>query len=87
MLCYGFSYPGPGCNAKVSPTQAPLGQCGSQTKYCVIPDVTEQDIFSIASLISKQVVLYRTCGGTDCSEGPTPKNRSLADSNKTNHIY
>jgi hypothetical protein len=37
------------------------------------------------SLISKQVISYWTCGGTCWPGGSTPKNRSLADSSRTNH--
>jgi hypothetical protein len=40
----------------------------------------------IAALISKQVIPYRTRGGTCCPTVSTPKTRSLADSSMTNHI-
>jgi hypothetical protein len=42
---------------------------------------------TIASLISKQAIPYRTRGGTCClgGGGSTPMNRSLADSSMTNH--
>ena len=65
---------------------APLAPCGSQAKHSALPRATEQDTLSIASLISKQAVPYRTRGGTGCSGGSTSKNRSLEDSSKTNHI-
>jgi hypothetical protein len=47
---------------------------------------TEHDTHHIAYLISKQAVPYRTCGGTCCPGGSTPKIRSLIDSSMTNHI-
>jgi hypothetical protein len=46
---------------------------------------SEEGTLPTRSLISKQAVLYRTRGDTCCPGGPTPKNRSLADSSKTNH--
>jgi hypothetical protein len=69
MFCYGIPYPGPTCRAKVSSTRASLAPCGSQAKHCVIPHSTEQDTLPIASLISKQDVPYRRCGGTSSSRG------------------
>jgi hypothetical protein len=50
------------------------------------PYATEQDTLPVASLISKQVVSYQTHGGTGYFEGFTPKNQSLVDLSKTNHI-
>jgi hypothetical protein len=50
------------------------------------PYSTEHDIQPIANLISKQVVPYRTRGGTCCPRGSTPKIRSLADLSMTSHI-
>jgi hypothetical protein len=47
---------------------------------------TEHDTLPVAYLISKQVVPYRTRGGTCCPGGSTPKIRSLADSSMTSHI-
>jgi hypothetical protein len=50
------------------------------------PHSTEHDTQTIAYLISKQVIPYRTHGGT-CSPGvSTPKIRSIADSSMTSHI-
>jgi hypothetical protein len=46
----------------------------------------EEDSQPIASLISKQAVLYQTHGGTCCSGVSTPKARSLVDSCMTIHI-
>jgi hypothetical protein len=39
-----------------------------------------------SGLISKQVIPYRTCGGTCCPRVSTPKIQSLANSSMTNHI-
>jgi hypothetical protein len=46
---------------------------------------SEQGTLPIASLISKQVVPYRTRGCTCCSGVSTPKTHSLADLSMTNH--
>jgi hypothetical protein len=92
MLCYGF------LNKKsllallrFLAQMSPLAPCGSShsesivTKYDVIPHSTEQDTQPIAFLISKQVVPYRTHGGTCCPVVSTPMIRSLADSSTTCH--
>jgi hypothetical protein len=50
------------------------------------PHSTEHDTQPIAYLISKQAIPYRTCGGTCCPGGSTPKIQSLADSSMTSHI-
>jgi hypothetical protein len=50
------------------------------------PHSTEHDTQPISYLISKQVVSYRTCGGTCCPVVSTPKIQSLADSSMTSHI-
>jgi hypothetical protein len=50
------------------------------------PHSTEHDTQHIAYPISKQVVPYRTCGGTYCPMVSTPNIRSLADSSMTSHI-
>jgi hypothetical protein len=50
------------------------------------PHWTEHDTQPIAYLISKQVVPYRTCGGTSYPGVSTPMIRSLADSSMTSHI-
>jgi hypothetical protein len=58
------------------------------TKYetkSVANHSTEQDTQHIAYLISKQVVPYRTRGGTCCPGGPTPKIQSIEDSSTTCH--
>jgi hypothetical protein len=54
-------------------------------KNDVNPHSTKQDTQPIPFLISKQVVLYRTRGGTCCPRGSTPKIQSLADSSTTYH--
>jgi hypothetical protein len=43
------------------------------TKHDAHPDSTEQDTQPIAVLISKQVILYQTRGGTCCPRVSTPK--------------
>jgi hypothetical protein len=55
-------------------------------KYRSHPHSIEHDTQSIAYLISKQVVPYRTRGGTCCPRVSTPMTQSLADSSMTNHI-
>jgi hypothetical protein len=50
------------------------------------PHSIEHDTQPIVLLISKQVILYWTCGGTCCPGVSTPKIWSLADSSMTNHI-
>jgi hypothetical protein len=50
------------------------------------PHSTEHDTQPIAYLISKQVIPYRTRGGTYCPGVSTPKIRSLAESSPTSHI-
>jgi hypothetical protein len=47
---------------------------------------SEQGTLPTASLISKQVIPYRTRGGTCCPGVSTPMTQSLADSSKTSHI-
>jgi hypothetical protein len=85
----------PACSAKVSRTNVP--SCimwfrqvakydeGQVTKYDTIPHSTEHDTQPIAYLISKQVVPYRTHGGTCCPGVSTPQIWSLADSSTTCH--
>jgi hypothetical protein len=60
MLCYRFLTKSPSYSAKVSQTQAPFAQCGSQGKHYALPHGTEQDTLPIASLISMQVIPYRS---------------------------
>jgi hypothetical protein len=86
----------PACSAKVSQINVPsCTMCFSQfTKYVTKTDhkvwchpySTEHDTQPIAYLISKQVIPYRTRGGTCCLRVSTPKIQSLADSSMTNHI-
>jgi hypothetical protein len=47
---------------------------------------SEQGTLPTTPLISKQVIPYRTHGGTHCPEVSTPKTHSLADSSMTIHI-
>jgi hypothetical protein len=86
----------PACSAKVSRTNIPSCTMWFRqfTKYVTKTDhkvwchpySTEHDTQPIAYLISKQVIPYRTCGGTCCPGVSTHKIRSLADSSMTNHI-
>jgi hypothetical protein len=86
----------PACSAKVSRTNVPCCTMWFRqfTKYIAKydhkvwchPHSTEHDAQPIAYLIRKQVIPYRTCGGTCCPGVSTPKIRSLADSSMTNHI-
>jgi hypothetical protein len=55
------------------------------TKYDANSHSTEQYTLPIAFLISKQVIPYRTRGGTCCAGVSTPKTQSLADSRTTCH--
>jgi hypothetical protein len=83
MLCYGFPSKGPACSVKDSVAKAPLAPCslGIFTKYVTKydtksdanPHSTEQDTQPIAFLISRQVVPYRTSGGTCYPRVSTPK--------------
>jgi hypothetical protein len=50
------------------------------------PHTTEHDTQPIAYLISKQVIPYRTRGGTYYPGVSTPMTRPLADSSMTNHV-
>jgi hypothetical protein len=83
------------CSAKVSRTIVPSCTMWSRqftkyderyvTKYDAIAHSTKQDTQPIAFLISRQVIPYRTCGGTYCPMGSTPKIQWLADSSTTCH--
>jgi hypothetical protein len=53
---------------------------------CTLPCTTEQGTHPEAILISKQLIPYQTRGVTCCPGVSTPKNWSLANSSKTNHI-
>jgi hypothetical protein len=55
------------------------------TKSVANPHSTEQDTQPITFLISKQVVPYRTRGGTYCPEVSTPNIQYLVDSSTTCH--
>jgi hypothetical protein len=75
---------------------APFAPCGSGSSHRLsqrlitnigaIPHSTEHDTQPIAHLISKQVVPYRTRGGTYCPRVSTHKIQFLADSIMTRHI-
>jgi hypothetical protein len=88
------------CFATVSQTNGPRIQCYGFPHKCPLlhhvvqadhkvwchPHSTDHDTPPIAYLISKQVVPYRTRGGT-CSPGVSiPKIQSLADLSMTNHF-
>jgi hypothetical protein len=66
-------------------TTAPLASCEPGRVTMSISHSYEEGTLPIASLISKQVVSYRTRGGTCCRRVSTPKTQSLADSSMTNH--
>jgi hypothetical protein len=66
-------------------TTTPLALCEPRRVTTPISHSSEQDTLSTTSLISKQAIAYRTCGGTCCPGVSTPKTRSLADSSKCNH--
>jgi hypothetical protein len=86
MLCYGFPWPWvPTSNAKVSSYLEPLLHLMDQITFCVFPHTTEQDSLPTASLISRQVVSYRTRGNTCCPGVSTPKTWSLVDLSMTSH--
>jgi hypothetical protein len=82
----------PACSAKVSHTNVPSCTMwfSQLTKYDHKvrwhPHSTEHDTQPISYLISKQVIPYQTRDSTCCPGVSTPKIRSLADSNMTNHI-
>jgi hypothetical protein len=91
MLCYDFPNKCPACNAKLSLTNAHSCTMWERwftmyvTKYDVIPHPTAQDTLPIVFLISRQVVPYRTHGGTSYPRVSTPKIWSLAYSSTTCH--
>jgi hypothetical protein len=78
--CYGF----PLLNTTEYP-QANLAPCGLVGIAIPVP-LIQQDKLTRAFLISQQVILYRTCGGTCCSRVSTPTIWSLADLSMTIHI-
>jgi hypothetical protein len=87
MLCYGFL----GLQAPLAVLKFPLNSVSSCTMWILVtsyafPHATEQDSQPIAFQIIKQVVPYQTHGGTCCFGVSTPKNQSLVDLSKTNHI-
>jgi hypothetical protein len=67
-------------------TMPPLAPCKPRRVTTPISHTFEQGTFPTTSLISKQVVLYRTCGVTCCPGVSTLKTRSLTDLSMTNHI-
>jgi hypothetical protein len=67
-------------------TTAPLAPCEPGRVTMPNSHSSEQGTLPTASQISKQVVPYRTCGGTCYPDVSTPMTRSLADSSMTNHI-
>jgi hypothetical protein len=69
----GMSYHGPSCTM------------WAWASDHAISHSSKQGTLPTATLISKQVIPYRTHGGTCCPRGSTPKNQSLADSSRTNH--
>jgi hypothetical protein len=66
-------------------TMAPLAPCEPMRVTTPISHSSKQGTLPTSSLISKQVVLYQTRGGTCCPGVSTPKTRFLGDSSMTNH--
>jgi hypothetical protein len=71
---------GPACSAKVSLDLRPLLHIVDQIMFCVFPHAMEKDSKPTTSLISMQVVPYRTHGGTCYPVVFTPMIWSLAGS-------
>jgi hypothetical protein len=69
-----------------SGTMSPLAPCEPRRVTTPISHSSEQGKLPTTSLISKQVVPYRTHGGTYCPRVSTSMTQSLADSSMTNHI-
>jgi hypothetical protein len=67
-------------------TTTPLAPCEHGWVTTPNSHSSKQGTLPTTSLINKQVVPYRTRGGTCCSGVSTPMTRSLADSSTTNHI-
>jgi hypothetical protein len=85
LQCWGFPHTvAPFCTMWFRQFTTKVTQTGHTDRSH--PHSTEYDTQPIAYLISKQVVPYRTRGGTCCPGGSTPKIRSLADSSMTSHI-
>jgi hypothetical protein len=66
-------------------TMAPLAPCEPGWETMPNSHSSEQGTLPTTFLISKQVIPYRTRGGTYCPGVSTPKTRSLVDSSMTNH--
>jgi hypothetical protein len=97
MFCYGFSHKVAPLAVLRFPTQNGLictmwfrqftkNVVKTSHKDMSYPHSTEHDTQTIAYLISKQVVPYRTRGGTCCPGGSAPEIRFLADSSMTSHV-
>jgi hypothetical protein len=85
MIYYDFPWPQtPLAVLRFPLTSGPSYTLWIQITSCVVPHIIKQDLQYISSLISKQVVSYRTRGDTCCPEVSIPKIRCLADS--SNHI-
>jgi hypothetical protein len=69
----------------VRSTTVPLAPCEPMRVTTPISHSSEQDTLLTGSLINMQDVPYRTRGDTCCPGVFTPKTRSLAYSNMTNH--
>jgi hypothetical protein len=73
-------------NYASSGTMTPLALCEPRRVTMPISHTIEQCTLPTASLISRQVIPYRTRGSTYCPGMSTPKTRSLVDSSITIHI-
>jgi hypothetical protein len=90
MLCFAIIsrvdtlYHGPACNVKVCQVDTsyhdPSCTMWAWVNYHAISHSSEQDTQHIVFQISKQVIPYRTRGGTCCPGVSTPKIWSLPDS-------
>jgi hypothetical protein len=67
-------------------TTAPLAPCEPGRVTTPNSHSSEQHTLPTASLISKQVIPYRTRGSTCCPGVSSPMTQSLADSSIINHI-
>jgi hypothetical protein len=66
-------------------TTAPLAPCEPRRVTTPISHSSEQGTLPITSLISMQVVPYRTCGDSYYPRVSTPKTQYLAELSMTNH--
>jgi hypothetical protein len=73
-------------NYASSGTRTPLAPCEPRRVTTPLSHSSNQGTLPTTTLISKQVVPYRTRGGTFYPGMSTPRTWSLVDSSMTNHI-